>query len=95
MSKSRLKIKVVPGARQSNLAGWLGDELKIRISAPPEKGKANSALIELLASKLGLPISKLKIVQGQMSQRKTVEIEGYTEAGLRHRINQQLDVGTC
>ena len=42
-------MKVVPGASRTRLAGQLGDALKVAVAAPPEAGKANAALIELLA----------------------------------------------
>ncbi len=48
-----LRVKVVPGASRSEIVGVLGDPLKIRIAAPPEKGKANQALLQLIADWLG------------------------------------------
>jgi uncharacterized protein (TIGR00251 family) len=73
---ARLKIKVVPGASQSCLCGWLGDSLKIRVSAPPERGKANEAVIKLLAKELQLNESALSVISGRASQHKVVEIRG-------------------
>jgi len=75
----RIDIKIVPGASQNSIVGWLGDALKVRISAPPEKGKANKALILQLASELGIATESIKIVAGLSSQRKTVEIAGVTQ----------------
>ena len=48
------KVKVVPGSSRTVIAGVLGGMLKVKIAAPPEKGKANKALIDFLAGKLGL-----------------------------------------
>jgi uncharacterized protein (TIGR00251 family) len=48
-----LRLKVVPGASRSQLAGVLGDRLKLRIAAPPEAGKANAAVLVLLGQWLG------------------------------------------
>ena len=73
-----LKVKVVPGASDSRIVGWLGDELKIRISAPPEKGKANGAVLKLLANELRVHESALSIVSGHTSQRKVIDIQGVT-----------------
>ncbi len=53
-----LKVKVVPGASRTQLSGWLGDMLKVRVSAPPEKGKANAAVEALLARDVG-PAGKI------------------------------------
>ena len=74
----KLTVKVVPGASRSSVVGWLGDMLKIRISAPPEKGKANAAVLKLLAKELHLHESALSIVSGSTSQRKVIEIQGMT-----------------
>ena len=51
---ARLKAKVVPGSSRNRIVGWLGDALKINVTAPPEKGKANEAVVELLSMKLGI-----------------------------------------
>lgn len=71
----RLRIKVIPGAARSGLAGWMGNVLKIRVTAPPEKGKANDAVLELLAGSLGLPRNRFRIVSGASSPLKVVEVE--------------------
>ncbi|MES1943165.1 hypothetical protein PC39_03542 [Salinisphaera sp. PC39] len=79
----KLKLKVVPGARRDEIAGWLGDALKVRVSAPPEKGKANAAVIALLAARLGVPERDVHLVSGAGAPRKTVEIDGVTPDDLR------------
>lgn len=85
-----LKIKVVPGASRTQLSGWLGDMLKVRVSAPPEQGKANAAVEALLARTLGLPVKSVRIASGKGSPQKLVEIEGLSAAELRRK----LDPGT-
>jgi hypothetical protein len=47
----RLNVKVVPGSSRNQIVGWLGHALKIRVTAPPEKGKANEAVIDLVVSR--------------------------------------------
>lgn len=69
----QLRIKVVPGARNEGIE-WLGDLLKVKVRAAPEKGRANTAVEELLAQKLALPASSVRIVSGFGSPLKTVEI---------------------
>lgn len=71
-----LAVKVVPGASKSLVAGWLGKELKLRIAAPPEKGKANTATLKLLATELGIGVKSLRITRGQTSAHKMIEIDG-------------------
>ena len=67
-----ISIKVVPGASRDRIAGLLGDALKIQVAAPPEKGKANEAVIRLLAATLGCPAKDISVVKGQTSPRKTI-----------------------
>lgn len=74
----RLQIKVVPGAAQSSIAGWLGDRLKLRVNAAPEQGKANVAVEALIAETLGLHKTAVRIVAGKTSTRKTLEVSGMT-----------------
>jgi uncharacterized protein YggU (UPF0235/DUF167 family) len=50
----RLILKVVPGSSREEIVGWLGDSLKVKVKAPPETGRANEAVIALLADRLGL-----------------------------------------
>lgn len=73
-----LKVKVHPGAGRDRVEGWLGDTLKLSVSAPPEKGKANKAVVDLLARHFKVPRSAIRIVSGEASREKVVEIEGPT-----------------
>ncbi|MBL0871655.1 MAG: DUF167 domain-containing protein, partial [Phycisphaerales bacterium] len=50
-----VRVKAVPGSRREEIAGVLGDRLKVRVSAPPEKGKANDAIVELVTGARGVP----------------------------------------
>jgi len=81
-----LKIKVVPGASRTELCGWLGDVLKVRVAAPPEKGRANTAVESLLAKALGLPARSVRITSGKSSQHKVAEFSGLSQAELRRRL---------
>lgn len=72
----RLKIKVIPKASRSEVVGWEGEELKVRLKAVPEKGKANQELIKALSEILGVPKSRLTLVSGETSRHKVVEVEG-------------------
>ena len=83
----RLPIKVVPGASRNSIAGWLGDALKVRVTAPPERGRANAAVEGLIADALGLPRQDARVVAGMTSTRKLIEIEGISEAELHRRLS--------
>ena len=74
----RLKVKAVPGASRSEIVGRLGEALKVRVAAPPEGGKANREILELLAEKLGLPPSSVSLVSGAASAAKVVVLRGVT-----------------
>lgn len=72
----KLKIKVIPKASKNAIAGWLGDELKIMVTAAPEKGKANKAVVKILSKALQLPKQSIRITAGATSPRKMVELCG-------------------
>lgn len=78
----RIELKVIPGAKQSTIVGWHGQRLKIRVAAPPEKGKANAAVVALLAEALNIPKSDVRIVSGHSSSQKSVDIHGLSEEEL-------------
>lgn len=82
----KLSVKIVPGASRTEVAGWLDETLKIRVSAPPEKGKANQAVIALLADALGIAVSRIHITGGATNQRKTLEIDDITLQQLRKKL---------
>jgi len=70
-----LRIKVTPRAAKSEVVAEMADgTLKVRIAAPPEKGKANAELCDLLARHFGVASSAVSVVSGQTSSRKLVEI---------------------
>ena len=82
----QMRIKVVPGARNEGIE-WLGDMLKVKVRAAPEKGRANTAVEALLVQRLALPQSSVRIVAGFGSPLKTVEIDSLPDLStLRHRL---------
>ena len=80
---ARLRVHVTPGARQEGIAGWHGGSLRVKVRARPEKGRANQAVLRLLARRLGVATANLSIVRGAASPDKLVEVEGLSEEGLR------------
>lgn len=81
-----LAVKVVPGASRNAIAGTYGDGIKVTVSAAPERGAANDAVIRLLAEALGVPTSGVQIVRGQTSPRKEVLIVGLTAEVILQRL---------
>ncbi len=74
LASMRLAVQVVPGAKRSAVVGMHGDAVKIRLQAQPVEGKANEALIRLIADALGLPKTAVQVSHGHTAKRKLVEI---------------------
>ncbi|MFA6185751.1 MAG: DUF167 domain-containing protein [Phycisphaerae bacterium] len=81
-------VKVVPAGSKTSIEGIYGDMLKVKLSAAPEKGKANEALIEFLAEKLGVKRKFVKIVSGQTSKVKQVAVEQMSQQEFFERIKK-------
>jgi hypothetical protein len=74
-----LSIKVVPGARSDRIVGRYGDAIKVQVSSPPEKGKANDAVVGLIARALGVKPAQVRILRGHTQPRKTIEVDGIAQ----------------
>ena len=83
----RFAVRVQPRASRSKIAGVHGDALKIRLSAPPVDGAANDALVELMAGSLGVAKRAVRIVSGEQSRSKVVEVEGVTAAAVLRLVS--------
>jgi len=85
---TRLRLRVVPGsnATRVGVTGRYGDAWKIRVAAPPERGKANEATLDLLAETLGLSVTDLRLVSGLSSRDKIVEVSGLTNEEAERRL---------
>jgi uncharacterized protein (TIGR00251 family) len=79
-------VHVVPRARASGVAGWHGDAVKVRVTAPPTGGAANAELVELVADKLGVASARVSIVAGATGRRKRVSVAGLPAAEIRRRL---------
>lgn len=82
----RFAVKVVPGAARDRVVGPLGDALKVQVAAPPEHGKANARLCEVLARALGVPARDVQIASGHGGPRKLVTVVGLDVATVRTRL---------
>lgn len=81
-----LAIKVIPNAPRTEIVGWLGDALKIKVHAPPVEGRANDALCEFLADHLDLPRRAITVLRGDTSRQKVLRIDGLSSADLQARL---------
>jgi uncharacterized protein YggU (UPF0235/DUF167 family) len=80
MEGTRLRLRVAPGSRRPGIAGRHGGGWKVRVAQPPEQGRANDAMLALLAETLALPRSALSIVSGHAGRDKIVAVEGIDSA---------------
>lgn len=88
MSKvsTRLRLRVVPGSGSTGIVGRYGEGWKVRVAAPPERGKANEAVVRLLARTLGLPARSVVLVSGHGGRDKMVELAGIDPAETESRL---------
>jgi hypothetical protein len=78
----RIAIHVTPKSGREAIAGWRGGELSVAVTAPPEAGKANAAACVVVAKALGVPKSAVRVVRGETSRHKQLEIEGVSSQDL-------------
>jgi uncharacterized protein len=83
---TRLRLRVSPGASRSEVVGRYGEAWKVRVAAPPENGKANEALLDLLATTFDVPRARIAIVGGHASRDKIVVIDGLSAETVGARL---------
>jgi uncharacterized protein (TIGR00251 family) len=88
----RLFVRAQPGARRSGLAGLWNDRLKVALRSPPEDGRANAELLDVLAEALDLRPAQLALVRGDRSRLKEVAVALPAEA-VRSRLRAKSDEG--
>jgi len=84
-----LRIKVVPGASRTRCVGEWSGRARLAVAAPPEKGKANKAVVAFLADLLGVRKADVSIVSGSTSPRKTIRIAGASPADVRAALEPE------
>jgi uncharacterized protein (TIGR00251 family) len=85
-----LAVRAQPGARKNAVVGEQAGALKVAVTAPPEDGRANAALVEVLRSWLGLKRSQLELVSGATSRNKVFLVYGVTAQKLTALIEAKL-----
>ncbi len=86
-----LRVQAVPGSRRNAVLGIRNGALRVAVTQVAEKGKANKALIEVLAKQLGLRKSQITLMSGETSPQKQYFVDSITVSELRERIDQQLN----
>jgi uncharacterized protein (TIGR00251 family) len=85
-----LPVRAQPGARKAGIVGEHAGALKVAVTAPPEDGRANKALVKVLSEALGLKRSQVELLSGQTSREKRFLVHGLTLAELAARIEAAL-----
>ncbi len=85
-----LLIRAQPGARRNGIRGESGGALKIAVTAPPDKGKANQAIVEFLQEALGLNNSQIQLISGFTSRQKKLVIRGCSKLQVEWKIEELL-----
>ena len=83
-----LSVKLQPRASKNEICAPLGDELKIKVTAPPVDAAANQALIELLAEKMDCPRGRVELIRGKTSRHKTIKLHGFTPEEALEKISR-------
>ena len=85
-----LRLRVVPRASRNAIAGTMQNALKVRLQAPPVDGKANKALVKLLAKTLDVPARDIRITAGETGRNKQVCVAGVSAAYVMERIGRAM-----
>ncbi len=85
-----VSVRAQPRAKRAAMVGVRGDALKLSVTAPPEDGRANQALVELLSETLGVARNQIELLRGAMSRDKLFLIRGVTRAELAVRLERIL-----
>jgi uncharacterized protein (TIGR00251 family) len=83
-----LVIRVQPRCSENALVGWSGDTVKLRVTAPPVEGAANTACLSVLSKLLDVPFTHVSLVKGEHSRNKVVRILGLTEEQVQARLGR-------
>jgi uncharacterized protein (TIGR00251 family) len=90
-ASTRLRLRVSPGADRAVVVGRYGEAWKVRVAAPPEGGRANDAVVRLLAETLSVPRDAVKLVSGQSARDKIVELAGIDGNLVERRLTSAVE----
>ena len=86
----QLSVKLLPRASANEIGAPLGDELRIRVTAPPVDAAANQALVELLARQLDCSRGRVELVRGQKSRHKVIQLHGFTPEEVLQKLPTRI-----
>ncbi len=82
-SPAVIPVRVKPRSSREAVEGWVEGALVVRLTSPPVDGAANNALVRLVAKKLGVALSRVRIRSGERGRHKVLEVEGLTQQAVR------------
>jgi uncharacterized protein (TIGR00251 family) len=83
---ARITVRVTPRSSRESIEAGAGGVLSVRVTAPPDDGKANAAVCRAIADALGVPKSAVAVVRGHTARTKTLEISGVTDADVERLL---------
>jgi uncharacterized protein len=87
--QATLSVRVQPRASRNEVAGLVGETLKLRLTAPPVEGEANEACLKFLAHLLDVPQARIAILKGARSRTKLLRITGLTQLEVHARLSKK------
>jgi|OpeIllAssembly_1097287.scaffolds.fasta_scaffold644852_2 hypothetical protein len=87
--RTLIKVKVIPRSSRTEILGRENDIYRVKLTDPPVEGRANKAVIALLAQKLGVPRREIEIVSGKTGKLKTIRIRSLTEGEIAQALGAQ------
>ncbi len=85
-ARTVIKVVIQTGASKNEILGMRGDVLQVKVTTPPESGKANEAMLTLLARTLKVAKSRIKILRGHSSREKVLAMDDFSPEDLRSRL---------
>lgn len=86
-----LRVRAQPGAKRNGVTGVREGELCVAVTAPPDRGRANDAIVKVLAETFGVPRSRFQILSGETSRHKRLVIDGVTAAQVVNALRAVVD----
>ena len=87
-TKTVIRVKLLPKSSKNQIVGREGDLFKVKVVAPPIEGKANKALVALLARKLRVPKGAIEIISGKSSRLKLIRIDGLAQEEINRALKE-------
>ena len=92
-ASTRVRLRVSPGSGRSEIVGRHGGAWRVRVAAPPDHGRANEAVLKLVADALAVPRAAVTLVSGHGGRDKIVELSGIGPTVVEHRLASASSAG--